>query len=278
MSLPLSRASPLSFSHSPFSSSRIDLLLYLPSILFSRSKRSRASVKCVRKSRSCLFRILREIVIEKFNVLALLTNICVQLYTSVCPPPSLPRKPFGATRGSFYYTHPRFLFIFYFTYNFAAAFRSDSDRIVPAIYLNRERARVKEGRRRELVFLPPSLDWIYCNFFFLPFTTTRDSRPRVPVSLRGPNGVYQTKGRRIVVERGRLSYYHDFRHTAPAPNNNAFPPVRCPNKRHRLSSLRAARQDISYMYIYKKEYQKNKYICVYIDVCVRIISFCPFPR
>lgn len=161
---PFSRLSSLSFSHSPFSSSRIDLLFYLPSILFSRSKRSRASVKCVRKSRSCLFRILREIVIEKFNVLALLTNICVQLYTSVCPPPSLPRKPLGRLEVLSTTRIPG-------TY---------SSSILPTISLRRfdqtriesclqstliESARESKRAGDENSFLPPSLDWIYYNSF-----------------------------------------------------------------------------------------------------------------
>lgn len=50
-----------------------------------------------------------------------------------------------------------------------------------------------------------------------------------------------------------------------------FPPARaqCPNKRRLISNT--ARQDI-----YKKEYQKNKYICVYIDVEITFLFFCLF--
>jgi len=40
-------------------------IFFPPPILFSRLKRSWASVKCTRKSRTCLFRILREIATDK---------------------------------------------------------------------------------------------------------------------------------------------------------------------------------------------------------------------
>lgn len=51
-------------------------------------------------------------------------------------------------------------------------------------------------------------------------------------------------------------------------NNNAFPLMRCPNKRRRLSSLRAARQDISICIYTKRSTKKiNIYVCIYRRVC-----------
>lgn len=235
-----SRPSPLSFFYSR------DLHL---DPFFSRSKGSRAFVRCIRKS---LFRILREIATDRKiqRTHSTIINICVQLYTSVCPPSSLPRKPLVA-RATAFYTHPRFLFVYHF--KISPAFRSDSDPIVHQIYLNRARASQRGPATKTRFFLPRSYLIRFVNFSLSFFTTTHDSRPRrTHVCPR----VYAARTACLRRRDGGSSLNAAISLTASSitqhpPNNNiAFPPVRCPNKRHRVAIIFMPGETRYNIYIY----------------------------